>query len=148
MSDDLEQVGDSGEFRDERGRFLPGHPYALGHGRPPGSVDFVATCRKFSRKSGVPLEEIIWAIFRGLANQAIRGDHKCAKEILDRLCGVIDKMEVNVDNRSVNMSQGPPVPKGRQFGQYLSDLRKVSEELIDEEADRKKKEQGLDDLLQ
>ena len=62
--------------------------------------------------------------------RASRGDATAAKTLLDRLCGpVASGPAVAIDNRQVNgvpVSKGPPLPKGKDFGDWVKQLNHVA----------------------
>lgn len=123
-------------------------------------------CVRKAREARVSIEDLVWAVIRGLIAKGARGDAAAGKLVLDRLCGVIDKgPTVNVDARSVTVS-GPPVPRGRDLAKYILDLQEVARrqgildvdvngrglvEVVDAAAedltDNADEELGLEDLL-
>ena len=79
--------------RDEKGWFLPGNQVGLGYGRPKGSkVDFMTVCRAKAKEAGLELEDMVWAVGKAMFKAAMEGDAACAKIILDRACGAVEKM--------------------------------------------------------
>jgi len=108
------------------GRLLPGHRIA-GPGRPKGSLDFMSICRTKAKEAGVTLEDLVWAATKGIAGKAAMGDAAAAKILLDRLCGSVDKAAVvSVDARSITAKAGPPIPKGGDFADWVTDLNRVA----------------------
>ena len=84
--------------RDERGRLLPGHSIP-GPGRTPGSLDFMAICRRNAEETGHDLETAIWITARAMFKKSIKGDVQAAKFIVDRLCGLL-KQEVAIEGNN------------------------------------------------
>ena len=106
--------------RDEKGHFLVGNPG--GPGRTKGQVDFVTAVKQRAKVEGLTVEEMMGNVGWGLYQEAKDGDAACAKVLLDRVLGPIDKgLEVNVDARSVHV--GPPMPDdNRDLASYLTQI--------------------------
>lgn len=100
-----ELVEDGGDLRDAKtGQFVNGHQ-KLG-GRKKGAMDLMSICRRAAKGAGVKLEDMVWAVMRGLALKGAQGDAAAGGIVLNRLCGVQDRnlVELNVDQRSVHIT--------------------------------------------
>jgi len=115
--------------RDQKtGRLLPGHQLSS-PGKPKSTLNFMEICKRKAKAIGVDLDSVVWSIMKGLLNRAKDGDAAASKILLDRLCGVVEKgfeLHVDVDNRSVTI--GPPVPEGRELGEYIRGMNEVAAE--------------------
>ena len=124
------EIAEHSGDRDAKGHFLPGHA-VKSPGRPPGSLDFVATCRKRARAEGKDLEEMLWQVVKAIHAEAIfSGDVKAAQLFVDRFCGLLEKetgVQVNINNGTVN--NGPPEPTTRDLGVYFERLGELSGKL-------------------
>ena len=89
MSGPQEEIGENG-IRDAKGRFLDGHAN-ISPGRPPGSMDFMAICRRKARENGQDLETIVWNAFQSLIEQTEDGEVPAIKLLLERCCGIMEK---------------------------------------------------------
>ena len=94
----LEENGDP--YRDDRGRFVVGHPG--GPGRPK-AIDFRKVVEDAAREEGVDLHERVWAVAQTMFEAAEGGDVAAAKFIVERLCGTLEKGTAV----AVQMNQGP-----------------------------------------
>ena len=129
-----QESGDNGR-NPTNGQFVKGN--AGGPGRPAGTVDFMSICRRKAKESGIDLDHLVWSTAAALFAKAASGDPAAARVILDRTCGPVEKaVEINVDARKVELRQGPPIPEGKDLGDYIIKLSEVAiqQGLIDPES--------------
>ena len=121
--------------RNERGQIVAGSG-SNGGGRPKGSLDFMSICRKRAKDENLDLEGLVWAVAKGLFLRAAKGDAACAKIALDRVCGLLEKgalVNIDIDQKQLNIGAGPPVPSTRELGAYFKQLQTISGELLEVE---------------
>jgi hypothetical protein len=112
----------NGELQDPKtGRFVKGNPG--GPGRPRGALDLMTIARRGAKKDDQDLDILVWEAVKGLAARAKKGDPAAARELLNRLCGTVEKgsdVEVNV---GIDARQpGPPLPNNRDLANWLEEL--------------------------
>ena len=113
-------------LHDENGDFAKGNPG--GPGRPRGSLDFMTIARELAKKTGEPVEDAVETCLSSLKELAAEKDVPAIKTLLDRLCGPQEKgptVNVGVDARTA-IAVGPPVPEGKDFGEYIRKLTSVA----------------------
>lgn len=98
--------GEKSADRDANGKFLPGHGI-LSPGRPPGSMDFMAICRRKARENDLDLESVVWDAFESLVSEAKAGEVPAIKLLLERCCGIMEKgptvaVQINQNMRPIH----------------------------------------------
>ncbi len=77
--------------------------------------DLIAIVARKAREEDYDLEDAFWQIAKRLVQDAMDGDVKAAKLVLDRFFGPVEhapkvQLEVDVDVNQTNHGQGPPIP--------------------------------------
>ena len=102
------------------GRFLPGH-VGIG-GRPPKPA-FDDLVRRMAKDLGESVETIYDHLTAKLYELAKDGDMKAMGMFFDRGLGAVEKAtEINVDARSINITQPPDNAKLKELAQHLLEL--------------------------
>jgi hypothetical protein len=136
LDDGVEEVG----MRGRDGRFIVGHR-KLGGSQPGQESDrlmnIMTIVRRRAAEIGLDPEEMVWAVYRGLALKGAKGDAAAGKIVLDRACGMLEKgLQVNID-ASVN-AEPSVVPPRRELAVQLLEMREVAMGIlgIEDEVDK------------
>ena len=117
MATNPSKSGGSGG-RDKAGRFLAGN-CANPKGRP-RAFDIRKAAEQHAAKVGMDLQAALGEIIEALIIQAKAGDVAAAKLVMDRLCGALEKTDVQVNVQ--NNIDGPPMPPS---GRLLDDIDRL-----------------------
>lgn len=126
---------DENGVRNELGQFVPGHAPLPGSGRPRGRVNLIEVAREQAKEEGISLEDVAFDALMKLRELAFDGDLNAIRELLDRICGPVERGPEVALQINQAIEAGPPPPPTPQLKEGVARLHKLAKqlEIVEEE---------------